>query len=115
MPHGQAITLDQLNAFLEACRMESIQNLEDKEALLNALGDSEAKSESKEKIRKLLEIYNNKQNIHYDENGNLNSVGTIGFSLTKSSAFNLLEDPFCLYNKSKWGNWIKENGKIIWD
>ena len=82
-PHGQAVTLKQINAALNACRKESIQNLE---RLLKEAGSSDKASENTKTIRKLLEDYPNKKDVYYDGTGDfvLETVnGSNGLFLSK--------------------------------
>ena len=82
-PHGQAVTLKQINAALNACRKESIQNLD---RLLKEAGSSDKASENTETIQKLLEDYPNKKDVYYDGTGDfvLKTVnGSNGLFLSK--------------------------------
>ena len=105
-PHGQAFTLKQINAYLEACRTESIQNLE---ALLKQeekRSDLFVKATNTEYIRKFLEDYRNKKNVYYDGNGDF-VIETVNLN---NSPFELLA-PFLTYQKQKRDDW-KQNQKV---
>lgn len=98
IPHGQAITLEQINAFLEACRKESIQNLE---ALLGQEKkrlDPSIRATNTEYIRKFLENYRSK-NVYYDGNGDF-VIETVNLN---SPSFELF--PFLTYEKQKRNDW----------
>ena len=98
VPHGQAITLEQINAFLEACRKESIQNLE---ALLEQEKkrlDPSIRATNTEYIRKFLENYRSK-NVYYDGNGDF-VIETVNLN---SPSFELF--PFLTYEKQKRNDW----------
>ncbi len=101
VPHGQAITLQQINAFQEACRKESIQNLK---ALLEQEKkrlDPSIRATNTEYIQKFLENYSSK-NVYYDGNGDF-VIETVNLN---SPSFKLF--PFLTYEKQNWNNWNKE-------
>ena len=106
-PHGQAFTLKQINAYLEACKKKSVQNLE---ALLK---QEEERSDSginkaanTEYIRNFLENYRKKKGVYYDGNGDF-VIETVNLN---NSPFELLT-PFSTYQKQKPDDW-KQNQKV---
>ncbi len=101
-PHGQAFTLKQINAYLEACRTESVQNLE---ALLKQeeeRSDSGIKAANTEYILEFLTNYSNKKNVFYDGKGDF-VIETVNLHNTSFEWF-----PFRAYEKQKRDDWRKK-------
>ena len=94
MPHGQAVTLEQVKTYIAGCRQESIQNLK---ALLE---QEKKRSATTEYIQEFLEDYRNKQDAYCDENGNF-VIETVNLN---SPSPELLY-PFLTYKKQKWEDW----------
>ena len=101
MPHGQAVTLEQIKTYIADCRRESIRNLK---ALLEQEMkrlDPRISATNTEYIQKFLENYCNKQDV-YNGDGDF-VIETVNLN---SPSFELF--PFLTYKKQKWNNWNKE-------
>ena len=93
MPHGQAVTLEQIKTYIADCRLKSIRNLE---ALLEQeekRPDPNIGAKNTEYIQKFLEDYLNKQDV-YNGDGDF-VIETVNLN---SPSFELFP----------WNNWNKE-------